>query len=886
MTNILHWNVNSLMKHQDELITYLNETKPDVICLNETKLRSRPAPNLPGYNIAARSDRTNNLGGGTSIYTKEGIHTSDVTTEEEDCCATEIEIQKQKVTIISAYWGFIRQPSTQKIQQLIQGKEAILLGDFNAKHPTWEKTCNERGRLLHQMIKDNSLIVLNKPDETTFRDNARGTGATIDLGISTPGISRHITDCHTGEPISGGTLFHLPIHIKMRRSQIQMKQEERRLDIKKCDWNRFKEELKKTKELPTEKTQDGINQAARDMAEEISKAFHSSCPMKKTHQHRFRVSPETLQMIQKKRKTLREMKKYPNIPALKTIFNQQTKEVRRAIKKEKEERLVRTTTDLQPRDGKKFWQQMNKLRDEANNTTRRTNRNLQREDGSKTTNQKETADLFAETQGKIHRTHSDDNFDKDFKAEIDQWTEDNNNLFKPDFDEDELENTQMTRPITPEEILQQMKTSKTTAPGEDGIQYTQIKQLPQNYLQKMSNLMNTCMKTGYYPDVWKSAVGTMIPKPDKDHSIATNYRPISLLSCIGKTFEKIISRRLQQHLEEIDFINPWQRAYQKKKEGTEHLHRLSEQLKRAAEKKWITYLLLLDVEKAFDSVWQNGLRKKIHQLGLPDQTNRLISSFLTDRTIRIKIGDAISDYVHLAAGTPQGSVLSPLLFIIYVNDIPIDAGTNTTQYADDLGLYIQGKNQKYIRGKMQRQINKLEDWCNRWYIKLNAKKTQLITLPTQKTELELYGTKIKPTQQGKLLGMLLDDKRTYRSHVNNLIEKAERRLNLLRVLAGWRASYGTMRHVYTSYIRPVMETGFHFTTYLKKCRMNQLQQVQNKAMRTMLRLPTCTRISLLHQMSQLQPIKDHLSQLHNNAITRYGNSKLLEEMNLQLEIMG
>ena len=143
---------------------------------------------------------------------------------------------------------------------------------------------------------------------------------------------------------------------------------------------------------------------------------------------------------------------------------------------------------------------------------------------------------------------------------------------------------------------------------------------------------------------------------------------------------------------------------------------------------------------------------------LPNKIVRLMSPFITDRKISVKINNETSGKISLNAGTPQGSVLSPLLFLIYVNDIPIDHLSNTggvSHFADDLGFFTFAKSEKTIKYRPAKVLSDLEAWCSKWGINLNAKKTQLIMLKTKRNiVLELFGEKLTAVQQTKLLGVI------------------------------------------------------------------------------------------------------------------------------------
>ena len=159
----------------------------------------------------------------------------------------------------------------------------------------------------------------------------------------------------------------------------------------------------------------------------------------------------------------------------------------------------------------------------------------------------------------------------------------------------------------------------------------------------------------------------------------------------------------------------------------DHLFHLSQTIMGSF--KWGEHVLaaLLDVEKASDNVWHNGLRYKIYQLDLPTKLCRRLSDFLVGRVIQVKIEGFLSPKVYPKAGVPQGSNISPLLFLIYVNDMPNPSHhqTNKSQFADDAGQWAVSKNiDSAVEYYSQKDLDKLERWCAKWRMKLNPEKTK------------------------------------------------------------------------------------------------------------------------------------------------------------------
>ena len=155
-----------------------------------------------------------------------------------------------------------------------------------------------------------------------------------------------------------------------------------------------------------------------------------------------------------------------------------------------------------------------------------------------------------------------------------------------------------------------------------------------------------------------------------------------------------------------------------------------------------------------------------------------MSSFITDRAISVSINNEKSDSVQLKAGTPQGSVLSPLLFLIYVNDVPVNPLNNNTkisQFADDLGIWTFGKNEKYLEIRISKALSELEAWCSKWRIKLNANKTQLIVFKKRKKtrplKLKLFGVDLVESDEAKLLGVTLTKSPDFKRHIEENAKK-------------------------------------------------------------------------------------------------------------------
>ena len=224
----------------------------------------------------------------------------------------------------------------------------------------------------------------------------------------------------------------------------------------------------------------------------------------------------------------------------------------------------------------------------------------------------------------------------------------------------------------------------------------------------------------------------------------------------SNSLKKTLAGRIRNFLEKEKFFNKWQNGFRSERIAMEHVFRLVEETQLGFTKKWKGGAIFIDVEKAFDLVWHDGLKYKLMNGSLSRKMVRLISSFLSDRTIKVNCCNNCSEEVTLNAGTPQGSVLSPLLFIIYVNDIPDMSSLNVrlSQFADDMGIWAHATNAKWVKAKLSKALKLIEAWCSKLRIKLNAGKTELSVFSVgskpELIDLELFGKPIIQTETAKL----------------------------------------------------------------------------------------------------------------------------------------
>ncbi len=286
-------------------------------------------------------------------------------------------------------------------------------------------------------------------------------------------------------------------------------------------------------------------------------------------------------------------------------------------------------------------------------------------------------------------------------------------------------NSCMDSEFTITELKTALQKCANTAPGCDRISYIMIKHLSDSVLLMILKLYNKIWIEGILPKIWKRAVVIPIVKPGKNPTNPGSYRPIALTSNLCKLMEKIIVHRLSYELEKKGKVCKYRCGFRGKRSTMDALIKISNEIEKAIKMKEIMAVVYFDIEKAYDTIWREGLLVKASRIGIDGKMYNWLTQFLFERTFMVQVGACQSSVFKAENGIPQGSVISPVLFNIMINDIfdNLGYGVGCALYADDGAIWKRGRNVSQVISSMQLTIKKVEKWSIEWSFKMSTNKS-------------------------------------------------------------------------------------------------------------------------------------------------------------------
>lgn len=822
--SILQWNIQSIKSNFCELKVLLREEAPSCVCLQETMLGDFKM-NPPSQYKIIQSQRKRDDGHerGTAILVRNN------TNFEELPLTTNLQAVAAKVwfgkwyTVCSIYLPHIPIQQSDIESLIVQlPRPFLLLGDMNARHHLWgENIINEKGQIFENLITSSNISLMNSQAKTHYHIQT-GTYTTIDLSICS-------SDClldfdHTVLGSLHGS-DHYPIRIKANSDEGPVTYSGR-LKTEKADWKTFTC-LTEHYQPPNQ----SLELDVKHLNDFIIETAEKCMPTSVGNPNKIPVpwwSQECEDAKRERRRNERALKRTESI-GNKIAYKRSKARCRKTFKTAQKESWKKYATGININTPSQvIWKRIRKMDRKFKPSPPPLLRNS---DGTLSQDPEITANLFAHAFASVS---SVENYPSEFRNLKER-------LERAGVNFETQTPLVYNEPFSMNEFHAALSETTETSPGFDRITYSMIKNSHKNLQECILRLFNRIYSENVFPTDWKLAIIIPIPKPNKDHSIPLNYRPISLTSCLCKLLEKMVNKRLVWILEEGNHINDAQSGFRRNRSTTDCLVQFECDIRNAISRRDHTIAVYFDLAKAYDMTWRHGILRKLQEMGLRGNMPKFIMNFLTNRYIKVRVGNTLSEQVMTEEGTPQGSVLSCTLFMIAINDVSsaIPPTVRHTLYVDDLTIYASGKSNSTIERQLQMCINNLEKWCKQTGFSFSPSKTfaqhicRKRRCPKACHQLSINNQPILTKEEHSFLGLLIDSSLTWKPHIELLKRKCIQKLDILKHLSykTWGSDSKILLRLFVMIIKPKLDYGVEAYSSASKSNIDKLEPIQNNAMR-------------------------------------------------------
>ena len=387
--------------------------------------------------------------------------------------------------------------------------------------------------------------------------------------------------------------------------------------------------------------------------------------------------------------------------------------------------------------------------------------------------------------------------------------------------------------------LSRLKSTKAT--GLDKIPARLLKDAAPMITKPITDIINKTFLTGKIPRQWKEAKVTPTFKAGSKGN-ENNYRPISVLPLFSKVMERAAQVQLLQFMTQNNVLSMFQSGFRKMHSTETAVVHLVDQILEGMDGQKLTGAVFIDLKKAFDLVNHQCLLHKLEHYGVRGQSLTWFEDYLTTRFQRVQYQNELSSSLRLDFGVPQGTILGPLLFVTYINDLPLCLqSTSIGMYADDTVLYSTGTELNNIKNSLQEDLKRVDKWLTDSQLVLNQSKTKCMLFGTryrlENTDifvLQLQSKIIERVTAFSYLGIILDEQLSWKEHVENVCTKASKRLSILSRIR-YCLTLNAAKCVYQSVIEPVINYGDVSWGELSASCCHSLQRLQNRAARIIIR---------------------------------------------------
>lgn len=727
------------------------------------------------------------------------------------------------------------------LDNLLASGPVVLCGDFNARHQllgvTDSRLRNASGKALASFLASGRLV-LHGDDSPT-----RSTGSRVDLWLSSSDMAGNFSDYRVGG------LYNSDHHVTVIDARLQATWRaypKVRFNYNKANWVLFLSILIKALNeiiVPTISSPEEVDRYAEAIVDAILQAAEAAIPRCNAEDLPNWQSTPAIRAAIKQRHRLQRLYRSTGLPVFQHQANCAYDRFKQLVEEAEIQANYRKMRRME-RNRRSNLHQFFQLFDQivSGNASSRANgvQPIHRHDSdSMAVSDSDKAAVIGEHLVKSFRKNESIDSDPDVAkhhVDVDNFIESNPDAFRP-LAEAPLSSS---ADISWREMKKAVKRLKLKAPGHDGISNLLLKRGGPTLWKHLRRLYNMSLACGYVPASWKLAIIVPLPRPGKDHSSPGGYRPVSLLPTIAKLLELIFATRLRDLFELHRLLPQHQGGFRRFRSTVDQTFRFSQLATMARLKREVLVAAFLDFEGAFNAVWHNGLRLKLFQCQHIDRRLvRWLSSFLDSRAFVVRVSASFSSKFAIGSGVPQGSALSPILFVFFTADLLPDSKqpgqANTASYADDVLVFAIACWCGLATARVQAALQKVERWSRRWRLPLNPLKCQVMMVGDgeQQPRLFLNDTVLPYVEAAKYLGVTFDHKMSFKLHIDNIVKDVKVRIDALRRVChrGSPLSLESKRLLYLTTIRPVLEYSCAAFLSAPDAQLRRLEVLQNDALR-------------------------------------------------------
>lgn len=866
------WNANGLVSHRQELLTFINHNKIDVLLISETHFTDRSYFSIPNYAVYCSNHPDNTAHGGSAVIIKNTIKhyvLPEIQMDYLQAASIVVEDSSGPLTLSAVYFPPRFNVTEQNFEQFFNGLGNKFLsgGDYNAKHQEWgSRLATPRGRTLLSVINRNNLNFSSTGEPTYWPSDINKTPDLLDFFVS-KGISPNYVNVESCLDLSSD---HSPIIMTYSLSVMQ-KVNLPFICNNKTDWIRFRTMLNSiiSLKIPLKNTLD-LEAAVNYFNTSVQKAAWDATP----NAYNTTIKRENYPVFVKKKiaekRRLRRIWQNSRNALDKNRLNRATRELKSMLTELRNEWFCEFTQGLSATKATEYslWKATKHLKRPKQHIPP-----IRNNDGSWARNNEEKATAFSSYFCNVFKPfpsqrHLDESYIHDY-------------LETP---------LQMSLPIPafkPSEVKYtiDLEINKKKAPGYDLITGKVLQELPRKGIMLITLIFNALLRLEYFPQQWKVAQLVMVHKPGKPPNEVSSYRPISLLPVASKLFEKLLLKRLHPLISSNNLIPDHQFGFRRSHSTIQQVHRVVSKIREVLENKAICSAAFIDVRQAFDKVWHPGLLFKLKQ-SLPHSYYNILKSYLSDRQFMLKLEDVQSDLFPIESGVPQGSVLGPLLYIIFTADVPTTFNTTMATFADDTAILSSSDDPITASLNLQHNLNEFQNWLNRWRIKVSEAKSQHITFTLRKQNsppVTLNNVVLTQVDSVKYLGVHIDKKLTWKTHIWN----KRLQLNFKTSKLNWllkkdsKLSLENKILLYKVILKPIWTYGIQLWGSASVSNIEIIQRYQSKLLRKIAGAPWYVSNQVLHQDLNIPTVKMEISKLSS----RYQHKLENHDNNLALNLL-